>query len=187
MPTGSADSSALAFLVIQAQSGDRGALDQVLRAVQEPLYRHVLAILRDSDLAKDVLQDVLFNVCRNVGQLRDPRWFRAWAYRIATREAVRGARRMQVRNEHFSGAEVLDSVEQPRGDELLDSELLAQLPALVASLSPASEVVLRMHYLEELTYAEIAEALEISTGTVKSRLAYGLTALRRSLGAERVP
>ena len=62
-----------------------------------------------------------------------------------------------------------------------EPELVAALPAMVDLLSPASRVVLRMHYLEGLTYVEIAEALEISVGTVKSRLAYGLTTLRTRL------
>jgi RNA polymerase sigma factor (sigma-70 family) len=48
-------------------------------------------------------------------------------------------------------------------------------------LSPASQVVLRMHYLDGLTHVEIAEALEVAVGTVKSRLSYGLAALRREI------
>ena len=187
MPPGSEDSRTLALLVAKAQSGDRAALDRILRTLQEPLYRHVLAILRDTEISRDVLQDVLFTVCRNLGQLRDPRWFRAWSYRIATREAVRRARRANAGADRFAGDEPLDSIEQPPGDEPPESELLARLPALLGSLSPASEIVLRMHYLEGLRYAEIAEALEISVGTVKSRLAYGLASLRRSLKIERSP
>ena len=187
MAMGSDDARALPFLVAKAQLGDRGALDRLLRALQEPLYRHVHAILRDTDLSKDVLQDVLFTVSRNVGQLRDPRWLRSWAYRIATREAVRRARREHARLERFDGDEPLDALEQPATDNPVDSDILARVPELIASLSPASEIVLRMHYMEELTYAEIAEALEISMGTVKSRLAYGLASLRRRLELERVP
>jgi RNA polymerase sigma-70 factor (ECF subfamily) len=64
---------------------------------------------------------------------------------------------------------------------LFEPELVDRVPALIAALPPASQVVLRMHYLDAMTYTEIAEALEISIGTVKSRLAYGLRALRQRL------
>jgi RNA polymerase sigma-70 factor (ECF subfamily) len=65
---------------------------------------------------------------------------------------------------------------------LFDGELIESLPDAIAKLSPASQIVLRMHYLEGLTYVEIAEALEISVGTVKSRVAYGLSGLRKTVG-----
>lgn len=164
---------------MRAQGHDRGALDALLRALQLPLHRHVSAIVREPDLAEDVLQEVLWLVCRKLGSLRDPRWVRAWAFRIATRESHRRLRRKR-RSSPIDDA-VLETLEAPPLDAAADDELLARLPALVERLSPASEMVIRMHYLERLSIAEIAEALELAPGTVKSRLAYGLAALRRAL------
>ncbi|HEX6054068.1 MAG TPA: sigma-70 family RNA polymerase sigma factor [Gemmatimonadaceae bacterium] len=74
-------------------------------------------------------------------------------------------------------AREIDTPEEPR----YDRELIERLPSLVDGLPAASQAIVRMHYLEEMTYVEIAEALEISVGTVKSRLAYGLQALRKRL------
>ena len=64
-------------------------------------------------------------------------------------------------------------------DETIEPVLLAELPHRLAAVPPAAQVVLRLHYLHELTQPEVAEALEIPLGTVKSRIAYGLAALRR--------
>jgi RNA polymerase sigma-70 factor (ECF subfamily) len=172
-----------AFLIARAQSGDLRAMDELLRALQRPLYGHVLTILRDEEAAKDTLQDALLIVCRKLPWLRDPRWLRAWAYRIATREAVRRARRDRRWTEAARDEDLLRDLPEREGDEPIDDELAARLPSLLASVSPASRVVLRMHYLDGLSYGEIAEALEVSVGTVKSRLAYGLATLRRTLGA----
>jgi RNA polymerase sigma-70 factor (ECF subfamily) len=66
------------------------------------------------------------------------------------------------------------------GAAIEDEALLAALPGQLAALPMAAQVALRMHYLQALTQQEIAEALEIPLGTVKSRLAYGLMWLRRS-------
>ncbi|HWK89067.1 MAG TPA: sigma-70 family RNA polymerase sigma factor [Longimicrobium sp.] len=171
-----------AALVARAQLGDRDALDRLLQGVQQPLYEHLRALLRDPDAAQDALQDALVIVCRKLGWLRDPRWFRAWAYRIATREALRRARRERRWTEAVRGDEWAESLPAPEPEPpAVDPEWLARVPDLLAGLSPASEVVLRMHYLEGFPYAEIAEALEIPLGTVKSRLAYGLAALRRAV------
>jgi RNA polymerase sigma-70 factor (ECF subfamily) len=150
--------------------------------VQAPLYRHIDSIVRDATVAEDVLQDVLIVVSRKVGGLRDPRWFRAWAYRIASRAAVRRARRT-------SGADdaLPDEWEQQPGTEPESLDLALRHEAVersVDTLPTRSRLVVRMHYFDDLTIGEIAEALEIPLGTVKSRLAYGLHVLRRVLDAD---
>ena len=173
--------AANALLVGRAQLGDLRALDVLLAGIQAPLFRHIVIVLADHHAAEDVLQDTLLTVSRKLGELRDPRWFRAWAFRIATRHAVRHARRAR---RYPQGIDDDDLAQIPAVERVaeFDPELLAALPDALDALSPASRIVLRMHYLEELTYVEVAEALEISVGTVKSRLAYGLAALRRTVG-----
>jgi len=69
----------------------------------------------------------------------------------------------------------------PEADSPFDQELVAAMSAAVDALPPASQIVLRMHYLDGLALIEVAEALGISIGTVKSRLAYGLAALRKTV------
>ena len=148
--------------------------------MQAPLYRHVQTIVRDTDLADDVLQDVLWTITRRLTQLRDARWFRPWAYRIATRAALRRTR-AERRWRDALRDEALSLVEAPFEESPFDAELVQAIVEQLDSVSPASAVVLRLHYLEGLTFVEVAEALEISVGTVKSRVAYGLSTLRRRL------
>jgi RNA polymerase sigma-70 factor (ECF subfamily) len=168
--------------VVRAQGGDRAALDRLLRALQAPLFAHVRGITGDDALAADVLQRALLQLSRGLPSLRDPRWARAWAYRIATREAVRSTRREQAWREALAGDDVLATHAAPTADEPpFDAALVARVPALVEALPPGARVVLRLHYLDGLTLPEVAEALERPIGTIKSRLAYGLSALRDKL------
>ena len=164
-------------LVARAQLGDVAALDRLLRIVQDPVYEHVAYIMRDADAAKDVLQTVLLTVCRTLIQLQDPLLLRAWVFRIATRAAVRELRRSRRRE-----VTVLGSIPELRADDcepLVDDELAASLRSLVEELPPACGIAVRLRYLEELSLAEVAEALDVPIGTVKSRLAYGIEVLRR--------
>jgi RNA polymerase sigma-70 factor (ECF subfamily) len=98
-------------------------------------------------------------------------------FRIASRAAFRHLRKEKrwVQPDDQAVFEGIPAVEAPsdaRLRELLDS----------GELSPASRAVLVLHFQEEMPLAEVAAALEIPLGTVKSRLAYGLEALRRQLG-----
>jgi RNA polymerase sigma-70 factor (ECF subfamily) len=147
--------------------------------LQDPLFQHIRGIVADDDAAADVLQDTLLIICRRLGTVRELEWVRAWAYRVATREAVRSAR--SARTHLHDTLESLPELPASEPEEPgVDPEILAELPARLAALPPAARVVLRMRYLQELTQPEIAEALEIPLGTVKSRISYGLAALRRS-------
>lgn len=164
------------LLVIRAQSGDRGALNDVLRELQEPLYAHIAGVLGHTDGADDVLQDVLLIIARKLGSVREPKWARAWAYRIANREAVRAARRTR---HHEELTEYDVAADDPGEDHPADLPL--PLPELLDTLPAGARSVIRLHYIEDLSLVEIAEALELQLGTVKSRLAYGLKVLRASI------
>lgn len=171
-----------ASTVVRAGLGDPVALDRLLRAIQQPLYDHIAFVIRDPDAALDVLQDVLVKICRSLIHLHDPRLLRAWAFRIATRAAVRALQRSRR-----SAAVALDAVSElpasEAGEPAFEPELVTALPALVAELPPACGLAVRLRYLEQLSLAEVAEALDVPVGTVKSRVAYGVELLRQRLSA----
>ena len=166
--------------VLLAQSGDRAALDELLQAVQTPLYRYIVSLTNDASLAEDILQEVFVLVYRKLGWLREPELFRAWAYRIATRETFKWLKREKHWKEQERDEELLQAIPAQASDPFA-ADFLPQLPTLLARLSPASRAVIVLHYLHELTLDEIADVLGIAIGTVKSRLAYGLTSLRQQL------
>lgn len=173
-----------AWLVLRAQSGDRGALEALLTAAEAQLRPFVTVMVGDADARDDVLQEILLLLFRKLGTLREPRAFGAWARRIASREifrALRGLRQHKRVTEEVSP----DLAAEP-ADTIADDGLLEQLPALLERVSPASRAVLALHYLDGLTLDEIGTVLELPAGTVKSRLAYGLTALRRLLADDNV-
>lgn len=170
----------LSSLAARAQLGDRGALEDLLRALELPLLDHVRTIVNDQDLADDVLQEALLRVSRALGSLREPEWVRAWAYRITTREAIRAARAGQ--HPRREAVDDWDGFPAPETDDAVAAEdVLDELRARLAELPRRAQLVLRMRYLQKLSQQEIAEVLEIPVGTVKSRIAYGLSLLRRMM------
>lgn len=165
--------------VLLAQCHDRDALEQLLRSVQGPLTRYLRGLVGPTD-ADDLAQDVLVVVSRRLGWLEHAALFRPWLFRIASRAAMKHLRRHRRRTAGFQDDEVLEQSPAPAAEPIDSGQVMA---ALMASdcLSPASRAVLELHFEEEMTLAEVAAILEIPVGTVKSRLAYGLAALRRHI------
>ena len=163
------------LVVARAIAGDREVLDDILTALQDPLYRYISRLLAGRETAEDVLQEVLFLVCKKIGWLRDPELLRPWAFRIASRECFR-----QLRSKERRGEQTLDLDTLETGAiESVPPQWEPRLLEWVDDLPPASRAVIVLHYLEEMSIEEVAVVLEIATGTVKSRLAYGLARLRR--------
>ena len=161
--------------MLRAQCHDREALEALLRSIQ-PSLRRYLAGLAGSPDGDDLLQDVLVILIRRIGTLQEPKLFRPWAFRIASREAFRHIRKRRLWTSRHEDGTLLDDlpgVEPPPSGELL-RELLA-----IESISPASRAVLILHFEEELPLAAVAAILDIPVGTAKSRLAYGLRAIRK--------
>jgi RNA polymerase sigma-70 factor (ECF subfamily) len=167
--------------VLRAQCDDREALELLLRSVQ-PLLRRYLRGLVGPSRADDVLQEVLMTVYRKLRWLHTPELFRPWAYRIASRLAFRHLRREKHWPERVADEFVLE--ELPASEAHLPAELLQEL-LNKEGISPGSRAALALHFQEELTLPEVAAVLEIPLGTVKSRLAYGLKAIRKQLSRTR--
>ena len=170
--------------VLRAQSGDRVALNELLEAVQEHLYRYIFRLVGSAPLAEDILQEVFIRIYRKLGWLREPELFRPWAYRIASREAFRHLKRESRWGERFSDEAVLETIPAQSEAESYAPELIEHLPLLIERVSPASRAVLILHYLDDMPLAEVAAVLGIALGTVKSRLAYGLESLRRAINEQ---
>ena len=80
------DSEGETLLVTLAECGDVAAFEQLLRRVHGPLRRYVVHLAGESE-ADDILQEAALKIYRQIRHLREPRVFRAWAFRIATRAA----------------------------------------------------------------------------------------------------
>jgi RNA polymerase sigma-70 factor (ECF subfamily) len=181
------DSEREVLLVLRAQTGDRDALGELYQRVGGTLARHLQYILKDDALAEDALHDVFIIVHRKLRWLRDPATFRPWVFRIATREAIRMARRRQSRPD-LPGAHDYDWLSVATADAERSQDTLTlerEMVAAVSRVSAASRAVLSLHYLEGLTLQESAAVLDLPVGTVKSRLAAGITQIRRWLRRER--
>jgi RNA polymerase sigma-70 factor (ECF subfamily) len=170
------------FLVLRAQTGDREALNELLKIVQTPLFRYILRLMGGGDLAEDVLQEVFLIIYRKLRWLENPQVFRAWAYRIASRETFRRLKSERRWAEQIRDEEILAAIPMAETVEIYEPELIEKIPQMLAEISPASRAVLVLHYLEEISLTETAEILDINLGTAKSRLAYGLQSLRKKIG-----
>ncbi len=170
------------LLVLLAQTGDRDALEQLLRGCHAPLRRYITR-LAGSDLADDILQETSLQIFRKLPFLREPAVFRPWTLRIASRTAF----------SHLKRARLWEPIEAAPAELLtLGSAALGDLPddaflALIERVSPASRAVLLLHYQHDLSLEESAAILEIPIGTAKSRLHYGVATLRKHLTTERKP
>ena len=166
-------------LVEQAGRGDHEAFEAVVHASAGRLYAIAYRILRDADLANDALQEALVKVWDDLPALRDPDRYDAWAARITCRCCYRLAKHER----HFA----LPMPRQPEPDttafvgEVADQD---EMERGFRHLSPEHRAVLVLHYYLGLTLGEIADTLDISPGTVGSRLHYAVRSLRAALESE---
>ena len=166
--------------VLLAQLDDREAIEALLGSVQPALMRYVRAIVGEAD-AEDVTQEVMVSIYRKLWTLSSPDLFRPWMYRIASRAAFRHLEKRRRWPDHLRDDEALEHLP---AQDIADIGLRVDDLLQDSRVTPASRAVLVLHFKEGMTLADVAAVLDISLGTVKSRLAYGLATLRRHYGGE---
>ena len=120
-------------IVLLAQTGDRQALEKVLRKYQKPVYYYILRITGKADTAEDLTQDTLIQVVQKLKYLREPAALSTWIYRIATRIVFRQLKSKSRLENH----EDLDSIAElsDNGIELLKKELELDFLSVVAMMA----------------------------------------------------
>jgi RNA polymerase sigma-70 factor (ECF subfamily) len=167
------------YLVASARAGSRTALGRLAERFQPRLLGHARRLTGDAEAARDVVQDAWVEIVRSLPRLHDLRAFPAWAFRITSRRAARW-----VRQQQRSRATTAAAAAQPAEDPLNTSERAAdaaRITRALAKLSADQQAAVALFYLEGMGVAEIAVALEIPVGTVKTRLMLARDKLRREL------
>ncbi|MBI5566136.1 MAG: RNA polymerase sigma factor [Chloroflexi bacterium] len=169
-------------LARRLQQGDANALGQLVERHHSPLLGFLYRLTGgDRALAEDLAQDTFLRVLRTCHQYRAPRPFKPWLYAIALNVARDYFKRADTRHTDSATDDVLDDIAAPVEDDLMHEADARQVAAAVTALPEHQRVAILLRYYQDLSLAEIAEALNIPIGTVKSRLSLGLQRLRSLL------
>ena len=180
-------------LIARAKEGDQHAQGKVVQLWYKRIYNFSYKFFLDHDLAMEVSQKTFISMCRNLPALQDNARFKSWLYKIAVnycREEVR--KKKGKRSLSFDDVWNRDAEDSPRWEtsahqtddpdrQLQQRELSDVLQSALLELNNEQREVVIMKEFEGLKFREIAEVLNISENTVKSRMYYGLDGLRRIL------
>jgi len=170
-------------LLARARGGDVVAFEEVVRRYQRRVYGVALRIVRRHDVADDVTQDTFLRAHQALTSFDASRPFGPWVCRIAANLAINHVRSPEAREEGLpEGHDETPSSQQGPLGGVLEREAHDQLKEALASLSAEQRAVFVLRAVEGLSYKEIAEALDISAGTVMSRLFRARERLVAALG-----
>src|SRR3984893_17465173 len=178
-------------LVTELQAGSETAFDWLVTHYHGPVYNLILSMLGDVADAADGTQEVVLKAFRGIRHFRQGSSLKTWLYRIAIREALNHKRWFKRHNQK----NVSIDAEPEEGHNAIEIEDLGATPfeqmaaheiqvAVHQALQEIPEVfrgAVILRDLEGLSYEEVAEVLECSAGTVKSRILRGRRALRELL------
>ena len=157
-------------LICRAARGDAEAFRQLVEAYQTPAYR-LAARMCGPDSAEDVTQEAFLAAWRALPEFRGDCRFSTWLYRLVSNAAIDCLRREK---KHRDTGDV-DDLELPDGgpspqEQAERSDTRDAVRRALDRLSPEHRQVLLLRFMQELDYGEIARALNVSEGTVKSRI-----------------
>ncbi len=178
------------------REGSEEAYETLLSRFQQPIFALALRLLNDRSDASDVVQEVFLKVFRNINSFRGQSSLKTWIYRITVNEA-HNARRWFYRHRSRE-VDLDDEPEESRGlkevlpdngrspfDTVFDRERQCLIQGALDRINPIFREAVVLRDLSDLSYEEISEVLNVSLGTVKSRILRGREALRQQL-AERL-
>jgi RNA polymerase sigma-70 factor (ECF subfamily) len=169
------DRAGQARWVERLRQRDEDALREVVEAFGERITRVVAGLIRDRDAVDDVVQETFVKAYYRIGSFHGDAGLYTWLYRIAVNAAKDHAKRRRRRpcvalEDLPAGVASLPSSEPVAIERLEDRERRLAVRAAVESLPPRFRAVIVLREVEGLRYEEIAEVLDISLGTVESRL-----------------
>ncbi len=172
------------YLVTCARLGDRVAQEELVTRYQKKFLGHAYRLLGDAEQARDAVQEGWIDILRGITKLKDDGAFQAWAFRIITRKCskhIAGSQKDRVIHQSILDEPGPDHV---AGDEIERAADRQPLKEALAKLPSEHRAAVALFYLEDMSVAEVAVALEIPAGTVKTRLMNARKKLRAALEGE---
>ena len=174
------------------RAGIEDAYEELIERYEQQLYGMVYRLLGNQTDAADVVQEIFLKVFRTINSFREQSSLRTWIYRIAVNEAhnhrrwlVRHCRcEVSMEDEHGNGQSRLQCAADPGRspyEQALESENRTLIERALTRVSPVFRTAVVLRDIQNLSYEEIAEILQVSLGTVKSRILRGREALRREV------
>lgn len=168
---------------VRAQPIDRRrAMDSVVRQFRERLYQHALRIVNDPQEAFDAVQEVFIKA------MREPRFFdpefriKAWLFRVTSNLCYNIVRDRRRRGGILEAFPMADRAHPCQVEQIQEGQQRDELLAAMEELSEEHREILLLRYYQDLSYAEIAEILDLPAGTVMSRLSRARGRLSGLLG-----
>lgn len=168
-------------LVMAAQDGEEAAVRPLFELWNRRFVAHAARLSGDRAAAPGIAQEAWIAIIRSLGRLEDPARFRAWAYRIVTHKAadwVRARQRERKMKDELAMEMKLRGAGRTDPGNPGEAQ---QLRRLIAALPFEQRALLALYYREGFTVGEVAEALSIKPGTVKSRLHAARQRLRHQM------
>jgi len=167
-------------LVRRYLNGDEESLKLLIKRFHPKLKGVVYRQIHQKEPVDDIVQESWYAIINNLAELKHQIGFEAWALTIARRKAIDW-----IREQQLSRRKMEDLRQEPEGnqEEQADenSRKLSEISRKIQELPRAQQMVLIMFYKDNLTIKEIAKVLDVSAGTVKSRLFHGREFLKASL------
>jgi len=180
-----------AELVTELQAGSETAFDWLVNHYHGPVYNLILGMLGDTADAADAAQEVFLKAFKGIQSFRQGSSLKTWLYRIAIREALNHRRwfkrhaqkNLSIDAEPEEGCAPIDleDLSATPFDQLAAQEIQVAVQGALQQVPEVFRGAVILRDLEGLSYEEVAEVLDVSVGTVKSRILRGRRALREIL------
>lgn len=172
-------------LIRRFQRGQPGTFDALFERYKDYVYRIAFFVTRNSGDAEEATQETFLDLLRALPRFKvqGPARFETWLYKLAVNRCRSRFRRKRLPSADWDelAEELIAGVNGDPEYMALKREASDAIWKAVDTLPDAQREVIALRYLSDLAYDEIAEALSISQGTVKSRLFYAHQALQKSL------
>ncbi len=178
------------LLVLQCQNGDKKAFSLLVKRWHTKLCKQAFFYTKDIDISKDIAQDSWNVIIKRIVDLKEPNSFGSWALTIVNRKAIDWLRKHKKNEEklhtYYENSQMNHDTEinnnniEDDHNNINDDNTKIVLNA-IKKLPENQQIILRLFYVEEYTILEISNILNISKGTVKSRLFYAREKLKSIL------
>jgi len=173
------------LLINRALGGERAAFGELALRYQDRLFSSMIGVTGSAEEAEDVVQDALVRAFLKLDSFQQNSQFFTWLYRIAFNVALSRHRRRRSRisidqNREATGAEPIDDGETPY-EPMLRRERVEMVQRALSQLTDQHRAILILREMDECSYEEIAEILDISIGTVRSRISRARGQLKLAL------